>query len=81
MQLREVNQYGGRRIGTPARCLVQAEHLKAAGDREEQDRRCEEYADIVVREAYSFESACGRHFGDRLQSLGEDVVLDPTLAL
>ena len=50
-----MNQDCGRNVGASAAGLMQAEHLEASRNGEKKDRRREEHANVVVREAYGFE--------------------------
>lgn len=52
MQLRKMNEDCGRDVRTPTGGLVEAEHLKASGDGEKENRRREEHAYIVMCQAY-----------------------------
>jgi hypothetical protein len=65
MQLRKMNENGGRNVRTPAARLVQAEHLKASRNGEEEDRWREEHANVMVCYAYGFEAGGGCHLGYR----------------
>lgn len=46
-----MNQNGRRNVRTSATRLMQAEHLQAACDSEEQDRRREEHTNVIVCQA------------------------------
>ncbi len=60
-----MDQNGRRNVSTPTTRLVQAEHLKTSRDSEEEDRRREEHANVMVCQAYGFESGRGCHLGNR----------------
>ena len=56
-----MNQDYGRNVGTPTAGLVQAEHLKASRNSEEDDCWGEEDANVMVRQSDGFEAGCGGH--------------------
>lgn len=63
MQLRKVNENGGRNIRTPAARFVQPEHLKATRDSEKEDRWGKKHTGVMMCEACGFEEVRNRHFG------------------
>ena len=65
MQLRKVNENGGRNIRTPAARFVQPEHLKATRDSEKEDRWGKKHTNVMMCEACRFEVSHGCHFGYR----------------
>src|SRR5580698_3871222 len=51
----------GRNVAGRVGSLVEGKHLKEAGEGKEQDRGCDEDADVVVGDSESFEGGCGGH--------------------
>jgi hypothetical protein len=56
-----MDQNRGRNVGASAAGLVQAEHLEASRDREEEDCGREEHANVVMCKANGLEAGCGGH--------------------